>query len=129
MTKNKLIAKLIINFSESEGKKPTRKQVNEILNLLSMIVIEDPKAQVVLLENGIKFEKEFLKRCASPNRAASSFSQNSSLRSENEKESALIADAVSPTHSPKKTDIPVHHQEESPESIRDTDTTEQEPEE
>lgn len=62
MTKNILINKLIINFSETEGKKPTRKQLNEVLNLLSMIMIEDPKAIGVLIANGYKFEGEWFIR-------------------------------------------------------------------
>jgi hypothetical protein len=52
----------MINFSETEGKKPTRKQLNEILNILSMIMIEEPKAISVLIDNGYKVETEWFIR-------------------------------------------------------------------
>jgi hypothetical protein len=61
MTKSSLINKIIVNFDSKAGIKPTRRQMNEIINLLSMIMIEDPKVIVAVIENGIKFEKAWLK--------------------------------------------------------------------
>jgi len=53
------MTKIVDKIHQQIDEKVTKGQLKKALNILSMILIQDPGAQATILINGIKFEKEW----------------------------------------------------------------------